>query len=295
MRSAAALATLSVSVSLAAGCVSAGKGRPAVVAPSVPSRVFWVDGPRGRLRVDDGGSASGEIPVLLVHGNGGNRSQWTATLEHLRASRRAAAFDLGGYGESEAPPAGDLRVEDFAADVAAVANQLGLRRFVLVGHSYGGAVVAAYAGLAPDRLAGLVFADCGGDLHDTPPASLEPLYRGLASDYEGFTQKWFEGILEGARPETRAAVLDSLRRTRRDMFVAATKALYRFELDAALARYPGPKLSIASYLYDKPAAIHRKNPAIPVRRIEGASHWLMMDRPQEFDRILDEFLASLPR
>ncbi len=129
--------------------------------------------------------------------------------------------------------------------------------------SYGGAVVAAYAGRQPDRVGGLVFADCAGDLHRTPAESLEPMRRGLREDYAGFTRKWFEGILAGALPGTRASVLDALARTRPEVFVGATEALYRFDMNAALARYDGPRLSIASMLFDNPVAIHKTPPPRP--------------------------------
>ncbi|MDQ2870008.1 MAG: alpha/beta hydrolase [Acidobacteriota bacterium] len=260
--------------------------RPRAAPPS------WVAGPRGRLRVDAGGSGDA-VPVLLVHGNGGNRASWAATLAHLQKSRRAASFDLAGMGESELPAGAEISVEGFAGDVAAVADALGYRRFVLVAHSYGGAVAAAYAGRHPERLSGLVFADCAGDLHRTAAGSLEPLRRGLRDDYPGFTRRWFEGILSGARPETRAAVLDALQKTRPDVFVGATEALYRFDMDSALSRYGGPRFSIASMLFDNPVAIHRTVPGTPVRRIEAASHWLMMDQPEAFDRELDGFLERI--
>lgn len=254
--------------------------------------------PHGRLHLDDGGPRNSEIPVLLVHGNGGNLTQWAGTLAHLRKTRRAAALDLSGFGESEWKPkpleGAEISVEGYAEDVAFAADRLGFNRFVLVGHSYAGAVITAYAGMRPGRLAGLVFADCAGDLHDTPEASLEPLRRGLRQHYDAVTDKWFDGILTGSKPQTREAVMASLHRTSPDVFRGATDALYKFRLDDALAKYPGPKLSIASYLFENPLAIHRKHPEIPVRRVENASHWLMLDQPEEFQRALDEFLAGIP-
>jgi hypothetical protein len=51
----------------------------------------FVTGPHGRLRVDDGGPRNAEVPVVLVHGNGGNWTQWQRTLAHLRKTRRAIA------------------------------------------------------------------------------------------------------------------------------------------------------------------------------------------------------------
>ncbi|HYV41658.1 MAG TPA: alpha/beta fold hydrolase [Thermoanaerobaculia bacterium] len=242
--------------------------------------------------MDDGGH--GGLPVLFVHGNSGNRTQWAAQLEHLRAARRAVAFDLRGMGESEPAANTDYSVEGFAEDVAAVADALGLERFVLVGHSYGGAVVAAYAGKHPERLAGLVFADVAGDIRNPPPAQAEALRRGLLPEnYGDFTRRWFEGILVKGTDATKSAVFRSLLATRPEVFIAATNSLSAFDPAAALAAYRGPWLHIASYVADNPIAIHRGFKDMPVRVIPDASHWLMMDRPEEFNRILDDFLAGV--
>ena len=259
-------------------------------APRRPS----IAGPAGSLAVDDGGKD--EPAVLFVHGNGGNRSQWAETLAHLRPTRRAVAFDLRGMGESAPDPHGNYSVAAFASDVAAVADALDLRRFFLVAHSFGGAVACAYAGAHPDRLAALLLVDVAGDLTATPPDRVEGLRRGLSPEnYAQFTDAWFASILAKATPQTRDAVLRSLHATRPDVFTAASLALYSFRLDEALARYPGPRLAIASYLAESPFAIHRGAANVPVRVVADASHWVMMDRPVEVDRILDEFLASSSR
>jgi len=257
-----------------------------------PAGGSWIEGPQGRLRVDDGGR--GGIPVLFIHGNGGNRTQWKAQLEHLRATRRAVAFDLRGMGESEPAGDADYSVAGFSRDVAAVADALGLDRFVLVGHSFGGAVVADYAGRHPGRVAALVFADVAGDIRDTPDKALAALRDGLLPEhYEDFTRRWFQGILAGGTDATKSAVLRSLAATRREIFTGATMGLYVFDPVSALAPYRGPRLHIASFLADNPAAIHHTFKDIPVQIIRGASHWLMLDCPDAFNRVLDAFLVSI--
>lgn len=268
-------------------------GRRVWIDPTMESdNQMLLEGRQGNLRVNDGGR--GEIAVLFVHGNGGNRTQWAAQLSHLRPARRAVAFDLRGMGDSAPARNGDYSVEGFAEDVAAVADALHLGRFVLVGHSYGGAVAAAYAGKHADRLAGLVFADVAGDIRNPPPDQAEALRRGLLPEnYEKFTRRWFESILVKATGATKEAVLRSLRATRPEVFIAATTGLYAFDPAAALSAYRGPRLHIASFLADNPVAIHRGSKDMPVRVVPDASHWLMMDRPDEFNPILDEFLAGL--
>src|SRR5258708_36324890 len=103
----------------------------------------FVNGPRGQLHVDDGGSGSG-VPVLFVHGNSGNLNQWRAQLDHVRQSRRAVAFDLRGMGMSDVPRHRGYSINAMVDDVQALTDTLHLRRFVIVGHSYGGSLGAAY-------------------------------------------------------------------------------------------------------------------------------------------------------
>lgn len=272
--------------------LAAAPGRSTVDSPPRPGESRSIAGPQGRLSIQEEGT--GGIPILFVHGNGCNRIQWAAQMAHFGEHRRVAALDLRGMGESAPPANGDYSVEGFAQDVAAAADVLHFRRFVLVGHSFGGAVVAAYAGRHPERLAALVFADSAGDLRGTPREQVEKLREGLAAQtYAKFTDAWFGAILKNSTERTRAAVLRSLHETRREVFTAATLGLYSFDFDDALSRYSGPELSISSFLFDSPLVVHRLHPTIPVRRIPDASHWLMMDRPEQFNRFLEELLDRL--
>lgn len=263
--------------------------------PSVEAsspRREWVDGPRGRIRVDDGGE--GGPPLVFIHGNGSNRSNWNAQLEHFRRSRRAVALDLPGMGDSEPPADGDYSVAAMTADVAHTIDALGIDRFVLVGHSWGGSVVATYAGQRPERLAGLVFADVSGETWDPPPEKREELERAFQPDsYEEVTQRSFERILVNATDATRETVMGTLRATPRDVFVGAIEGLLGYDLVAAQAAYDGPRLSIGAELLDGPRAMHSKIEGMPYHVMSDVSHWLMMDRPEEFNRYLEEFLAEL--
>ena len=158
-------------------------GRPVAesLADELPPGVTWsadtatrraVPGPVSRLRVDDGG-ASDRTPVVFVHGNGASLTHWSEALAHVRASRRAVALDLRGNGESQPVREARYGVEDVAQDVGAVADALGLGRFVLVGHSYGGSVVGAYAAAHPERVAGLLLVDPAGDVTQAPADALD--------------------------------------------------------------------------------------------------------------------------
>jgi pimeloyl-ACP methyl ester carboxylesterase len=131
-------------------------------------------------------------------------------------------------------------------------------------------------------------------IRDTPEKALATLSDGLLPEhYEAFTRRWFQGILTGGTDATKRAVLRSLAATRPDVFTAATMGLYSFDPLSALTPYRGPRVHIASFLAENAAAIHRTFKDMPVRVIPGASHWLMLDCPEDFNRALDAFLVTL--
>jgi pimeloyl-ACP methyl ester carboxylesterase len=253
-----------------------------------------IQGPVGRLTLTTAGEGGG-VPVLFVHGNGGNRTQWTAQQAHL--GQHTVSFDLRGMGESEPDRAGRYHFRDLAQDVGAVADALGLERFVLVGHSFGCCVAARYAVSHPGRVAGLVLGDPGGSLRDLPPEVLGALRDSFQPEkYESARLAWFEPMLRGARPGTRRAVLDSLRATPREVVTTAMWSLLDLAPEELLPRYPGPCLAISAestLTQLGPMALHLRVPGLRVKVLPGVSHWLMMDDPEAFNSALDEFLAEV--
>jgi pimeloyl-ACP methyl ester carboxylesterase len=256
-----------------------------------PSESF-VPGPAGAIHVSDGGHGAA-LPVLFVHGNGANLTQWQAQLDHLRKSRRAVALDLRGMGQSAISANGDYSVEAMVSDVAAVADALDLRRFIIVGHSYGGGVVAAYAATHPDRVAAVVFADSAANV-TMPKEAGEKFIAALRKNKDAVVNAWFAPILVNASDPVRDAVLSSVHATSVDAFSGALIGLAAHDVGADVRTYKGPRLAIiAAGLAKNPSSFHAQFPEVPSREMEGVSHWLMMDRPDEFNRILDEFLATV--
>ncbi|HSP16145.1 MAG TPA: alpha/beta hydrolase [Thermoanaerobaculia bacterium] len=251
----------------------------------------FIDGPQGKLRVDDGGSGRG-VPVLFVHGNGANRTQWRYQLAHVRSSRRAVAFDLRGMGESEPARNGDYSVPAMVSDVQAVADALHLKRFVIVGHSYGGAVVAAYAAAHPERLAGVVFADSAGNIKITDDVA-DAFLKALRADKSKFVRSWFAPILTNASEAVQAEVFASEDKTPADVLAGALMGLRSVDTVASVNAYQGPKVAIAAAPIAGPSSLHRQVPGLRTVEMQGVSHWLMLDKPDEFNKILDSFLAEI--
>ena len=247
-----------------------------------------IAGPAGQLYVDDGGA--GSLPVLLVHSYAGSSAHWKAQLAHLRRRRRALAMDLRGHGHSDVPSSGDYSVPALAEDIAAVADALDLRRFVLVGHSMGGAAAAAYAGNHPGKPAGLILAGTPGK---SSAQQSQQIMGSLRADYDKVMAGYWNSLLEGAERPVRELLETGMRSVGREPSLAMIEAIFDYDPLPALHRYHGPKLIVDTPHGDSPTALYRQLPEVSRKVIAGTSHWPHLDKPQEFNRLLDEFLAWL--
>lgn len=95
------------------------------------------------------------IPVVLLHGVTDSWRSFEPMLPHLPASIRAFAVTQRGHGDSGRPATG-YRAGDFAADLAAFMDAMGLRSAVLVGHSMGATNAQRFAIDYPERTLGLL-------------------------------------------------------------------------------------------------------------------------------------------
>ncbi|NMO19380.1 alpha/beta hydrolase [Pyxidicoccus fallax] len=251
-----------------------------------------VQGPAGRLVVTDSGE--GGLPVLFVNSNAGRREQWAAQQAHLK--QRSVSFDLRGMGESDPDAQGRYGAGDMAEDVHAVANALGLEKFVLVGHSFGGTIAGEYAIRWPERLAGLLFVDTTGTMPPLPPEQLAWFRDGMRPEkYREFMDTWFTPILENAKPHTHESVMRWLHATPREVVSGASESVLTYNSDRVFERYKGPVHTFVVDAFIQPHSYHNLYPGISYRVFSGVSHWFMMDAPEEFNAALDEFLRTLPR
>jgi pimeloyl-ACP methyl ester carboxylesterase len=246
---------------------------------------------RGKVFVDDGGR--GGVPVLLLHGAGGDHAIWAETLAHLRKTRRAIALDLPGFGRSDPPRGGDWSPAALGEDVGRVADALGASRFVLVLHGFSGTLGVEYAARHPLRVAGLFFVDASGGRVQPGEAFRATERKAFADDtWQATVQERYAPLLASALEPTRDRVQAALDGTSREAFLAAALAVTLVDPSKTLPRYTGPRFALAAQgrvLEGIQASIE----GLPYRKVEGTSHWIMLDQPEALNAALDEFLKQV--
>lgn len=105
------------------------------------------------LNVVDAGT--GAPCLVFLHYWGGSVRTWAAVMQQLSDTNRCVSLDFRGWGDS-AKDSADHSLGALASDVVGVVEQLGLRNFMLVGHSMGGKVAQLVAARRPQGLEGLI-------------------------------------------------------------------------------------------------------------------------------------------
>jgi uncharacterized protein (TIGR02246 family) len=114
-----------------------------------------MDIPSNGVRIHVTEQGDGDPALVFLHYYGGSARTWRFVMDALSSRWRTVATDHRGWGASEAPADG-YRIEDLADDAQGVIEAMGLRRFVLVGHSMGGKAAQLLASRRPPGLEGLV-------------------------------------------------------------------------------------------------------------------------------------------
>jgi len=144
-------------------------------------------------------------PVLLIHGVGGDASNWDAVAQRLAARFDVIAMDLRGHGKSDLIT-GPLRAQDLAHDAVQVLNEAGVTKCSVVGLSLGGAVALGLTLDFPSRVDKLAVIGtvCGRTQEEKARAldRVEFLKRnGTAALADANRGRWFTDAFRKAYPD----------------------------------------------------------------------------------------------
>ncbi len=259
-------------------------------------------GPAPRIAIDRCGSG---MPVVFLHGIGGNRRNWTDQLRSVGARHLAVAWDARGYGDSEEVE-GPRAFPDFAADLLRVLDQLGAEKAVIVGLSMGGLIATDFHERHGERVRALVLCDTSPGLrkHMSPEeierfldARRKPLLEGKTP--ADIAPALARDLVSPRTPPERVALLvDSLSRLRAESYLKTIEAVTRWNRAYDLSAIRVPTLVIVGEddRLTPPDVGRRLADAIPgagLAVIPAAGHLSNIEAPTAFDAALLPFLDRL--
>lgn len=255
----------------------------------------------------------GGAPALVfVHGFACSRADWKAQIEHFRSRAETLAVDLRGHGATPGAPE-ECSIDTYGADVAALLEQSGLERAILVGHSMGCRVVLEANRRAAGRIAGLVLVDGSRVATGDPAAAEDNAHKALAAtDYTVFARKFFADMfLADANPALRERTIEQALRLPERIGMALFPRMAAWDtraMDAALDAVRAPLMVIQStYLNTERVRVAippgQSTPWIdlvrahvPNARIEilkGTGHFPQLVAPAKVSALVEDFRAQI--
>jgi len=235
--------------------------------------------PLVRLSVIDAGRSPAERTLLFLHGFGGFAMQWEHQLIEFADQSRVVAPDLRGHGLSDCPTKG-YTMDDLVGDVERLVDALHFPpQFIVLGHSFGGAIAAAYAVKHPERVERLVFVSTSVDF------ILSPLLR-LAF----YLPLVIAEPIRAMFPKALAAPAFVLK----ELF---HHALTKWRGQDVFPRVSAPSLVIVGHrdivfkqsAYD---AVPDLIPSAQIAKIPVSAHLVMLERPDAVNRAITRFIGA---
>jgi pimeloyl-ACP methyl ester carboxylesterase len=240
------------------------------------------------------------LPVMMLHGLSDTHRSFDLVRPLLPSSWRVFAVTMRGHGLSDKPQTG-YDMADFARDVVAFMDAVGIDRAIVVGHSMSSAIALRTAADYPERVAGLVLIGAFAHFKDTPAmAELQAAVAEIGDNCGGeFALEFQESTLAN---EISQSFLDTVVNESLCMpgyaWRGAVEGLIDFEPCEAARRVKAPAAIVWGDrdAYCPRADQHDLRAALPSSRLfalPGVGHAVHWERPAEAAAILRAFVAEI--
>jgi pimeloyl-ACP methyl ester carboxylesterase len=231
--------------------------------------------------------------LVLIHGWTCNREYWDGQIPDFAKRNRVIAIDLPGHGESDKPEL-TYSMELFARAVDAVLRDAGVKRAVLVGHSMGTPVARQFYRLYPKKTLAIVIVD--GALR---PFGDKKMMDGFIASFRGPNYKEAGAGMFAAMAgpnltaEMQRQIQTSFLSTPQHVLVSAREGMADNSIWGQ-DKINVPVLAIMAkspfYPPDTEQFYHSIAPNLDFRMWEGVGHFLMMEKPKQFNDAVLAFL-----
>ncbi|MCR8645354.1 alpha/beta hydrolase [Paenibacillus sp. N1-5-1-14] len=241
--------------------------------------------------------------LLLLHGYPLDHRMWEAQIEFFRHTHRVIAPDLRGMGQSEGCST-NINIDQYADDIIALLDELGINRVTVAGFSMGGYVLFALLRKAPSRISAIVLVNTRADSdtlegqRNRLEASQHLLEHGASSARQAMLSKLLSDTTVHDQPQLVDQVGSWMQEQTPIGLVHAQLAMaFRPDSTSMLASIKVPTIVIGGE-HDKiipPALIKQLASSIPnakYRLIAETAHLTPVEKPDAFNNLLSDFLGK---
>lgn len=240
-------------------------------------------------------AGQGETALVFVHCWTCNRRFWDESFAYFSKGYRVVRLDLAGHGES-GKGRQNYTMDAFGGDVVAVADKLGLKRMVLVGHSMGGPVSLE----AEKRLGARVIGVVGVDVFHTGfpvprddkevAAFVKPFKDDFKNHSGRFVRSMFTPRSDPALIDRISGMMLNTDQTMAISAIANTLTWFRRDAASAFVRLGGRLRNVNADPKGENKPLDKS-----VALIAGVGHFVAQEKPAEFNRALENIVQEFER
>lgn len=246
------------------------------------------------LKVHYTSRGRGPEALVFVHGWNCDASFWKHQVAGFGDQMRVIAVDLPGHGQSDKPEI-KYTMDLHARALDAVLRDAGIERATLVGHSNGTPVIRQFYRLFPGKTRALVIVD-GALRPFAEPDAMEKFVAPMRGPgYREYIGQFVEAMLRPMKNESeRTEIKEKMLQTPQNVAVTEMESILAPEIWRPdkinvptliiLAKQPAWSADYEKFVRDLV-------PKVDYQVWEGVSHFLMIDKPQEFNAAVSTFLA----
>jgi len=242
---------------------------------------------------------AGEPTLVFVHGWSCDARYWRAQVPHFSKSHRVVTLDLAGHGHS-----GTKRLQysmlAFGEDVRVVTESTGSRRVILIGHSMGGSVIAEAARLMPSRVIGLIGIDTLENIeYPMTREELKKMIAPLEKDFRTGSRQFVEEMISPQTdPQLREWILSDMSAAPPAVALSAMNNMISQYITGEAAKIFDeiriPVITVNGDMWPINYEANRRHMSFfEAIILKGADHFLMLDRPKEFNQALEKAILTI--
>jgi non-heme chloroperoxidase len=262
-----------------------------------PKSAFFTTSDNVKIHYLDSGSGR---PIVLIPGWTMPAWIWEKQIAEFSKKYHVIAVDPRSQGESDKPTSGHLP-ENRARDYKELVDHLALKQPVLVGWSMGCGELMKYAEqFGTENVSGFVLVDCF--LWDKPSPQLFGMMSGFMNQLQQDRRKQADGFIRSMfkKPEAEDYIKRLVESSIQVPADTAAVLIYNMiavnDFNAAFAKINRPMMFAHTPWTQTTADLLKTKFGDKVRleKFEGSGHALFVDEPEKFNRVLGEFMTSLP-